>query len=72
MKIIDVRGLSCPQPVLDTMNVIRSTEDKEIKVISDSVCSVENVERAVSKNGWTVREKTVENGETTMTIVKKL
>lgn len=43
---VDARGLSCPQPVLMTLNEIKSGNDNEIMVLVDNEASRENVIRA--------------------------
>ncbi|MFT7002697.1 MAG: tRNA 2-thiouridine synthesizing protein A [Sulfurimonas sp.] len=53
MKTIDVRGLSCPAPVLELKNVIDSGA-LEIKVISDCGASVENIQRFAEKMGFSI------------------
>ncbi|MFK5952523.1 MAG: sulfurtransferase TusA family protein [Desulfobacterium sp.] len=43
---VDARGLSCPQPVLMTLNEIKSGNDNTIMVLVDNEASRENVIRA--------------------------
>jgi TusA-related sulfurtransferase len=45
-KLVDARGLSCPQPVLMTLNEIKKGSDNEIVVLVDTDTSKENVSRA--------------------------
>mgnify|MGYP001820415841 CR=1 FL=1 len=51
---IDARGLSCPQPVLLTMDEIRSGSQNEIIVRVDTDTSRENVSRAALSQGCRV------------------
>ena len=52
---VDARGLSCPQPVLLTLQAIQSSDGKEdICVLVDNQASFENVSRAATAKGWTV------------------
>ena len=51
---IDARGLSCPQPVLLTMEAIRSCSSSEIDVRVDTDTSRENVTRAAARQGFRV------------------
>ncbi|MCX8021708.1 MAG: sulfurtransferase TusA family protein [Syntrophorhabdaceae bacterium] len=60
-KVIDARGLSCPQPVILTMNEIKKVKKGEIVILVDTETSKENVVRAAITNGWTV--KGIENEE---------
>jgi TusA-related sulfurtransferase len=55
-KTIDARGLSCPQPVLLTLDEIKTGKADEFVVMVDNDASKENVTRAASSRGWTVAE----------------
>jgi TusA-related sulfurtransferase len=61
--IVDATGLSCPQPVILTMNEIKKLGRGEITVVVDTVTSRENVSRAAAAQGWTLKG-IVEEGET--------
>lgn len=61
-NIVDARGLSCPQPVLMTLDEIKKTKTPEMVVLVDNEASRENVGRAVESQGWHV-EKVSEEGE---------
>lgn len=54
-NIVDARGLSCPQPVILTMNEIKKTKKGEIVVLVDTDTSKENVSRAATSQGWTLK-----------------
>lgn len=69
-KIVDARGLSCPQPVLMTLDAIASGADNEIQVIVDNEASKENVARAAENKGCQVKEIQEEGEETRITILK--
>ncbi|MCJ2163618.1 MULTISPECIES: sulfurtransferase TusA family protein [unclassified Pseudodesulfovibrio] len=60
---IDARGLSCPQPVLDTLAKIEAMGSGELEVLVDTEASKENVSRAVQAKGWRVESITEDNGE---------
>jgi len=51
-KIVDARGLSCPQPVLLALNEMKKTEKGEIVIVVDTDTSKENVSRAATSQGW--------------------
>ena len=51
-KIVDARGLSCPQPVLLTLNEIKKMNKGEIIILVDTDTSKENVSRAATSQGW--------------------
>ncbi len=53
---VDARGLSCPQPVLMTMDEIKKVDKGEIVVLVDTDTSKENVSRAASSKGWKVKD----------------
>ena len=53
---VDARGLSCPQPVLMTLDEIKKVDEGEILVLVDTDTSKENVSRAAESQGWLVRE----------------
>jgi TusA-related sulfurtransferase len=54
--IVDARGLSCPQPVLMTLDEIKRTKEGTIDVRVDTDTSRENVSRAAASQGWRIRE----------------
>ena len=58
---IDARGLSCPQPVLMTMDEIKKNTANEILVLVDTEASRENVSRAAQSKGWQVASITEED-----------
>lgn len=51
-EILDVRGLSCPQPVLLTLEKLQSLSLGELVVLVDTDTSRENVLRAAASLGW--------------------
>lgn len=62
-ETVDARGLSCPQPVLITLNKIKELSSGEIQVIVDNQVSRENVSRAAMNAGWELKEEQEENEE---------
>ena len=54
--VVDARGLSCPQPVLMTLDEIKKVNKGEIEVLVDTDTSKENVSRAAESQGWQVKE----------------
>jgi tRNA 2-thiouridine synthesizing protein A len=54
-EIVDARGLSCPQPVLLVMSMIRGKTSGAIEVLVDNAVSLENVSRAAQSQGWHVQ-----------------
>ncbi|MCF8083401.1 MAG: sulfurtransferase TusA family protein [Deltaproteobacteria bacterium] len=67
---VDARGLSCPQPVLMTMDEIKKVSEGEIEIQVDTDTSKENVSRAAESKGWTVKA-VQEEGEGYRVIIAK-
>jgi tRNA 2-thiouridine synthesizing protein A len=67
-EIVDARGLSCPQPVLITLEKIKSLPQGELVVLVDTDTSKENVIRAASSLGWQVKNVQVEGTEFRLTL----
>jgi len=57
-KIVDARGLSCPEPVIRTKNAI-SEEELPFQVEVDTLTSVQNISRLLKKANleFSVEEK---------------
>lgn len=53
-KMIDARGLSCPQPALMTQQALRSVTKGTIHVLVDSATARDNVARLAQKADWQV------------------
>lgn len=51
---IDARGLSCPQPVILTLEALKKMSGGQLEVLVDTDTSVENVSRAATSQGWRV------------------
>ena len=60
-KILDLRGLSCPQPVFETKKAVENPSFDELEVIVDTKTSVENIQRLLS--GFKGISYTVVEGE---------
>ncbi|MBW2558717.1 MAG: sulfurtransferase TusA family protein [Deltaproteobacteria bacterium] len=67
---IDARGLSCPQPVLMTLDEIKAGKTSEIEIIVDTETSKENVSRAATSQGWKVTDVSEEDNEYAISIKK--
>ena len=68
--VVDARGLSCPQPVLMTLDEIKKLNKGEIAVLVDTDTSKENVSRAAESQGWQVKE-IQEEGERYRILINK-
>ncbi len=67
---VDARGLSCPQPVLMTIDEIKAGATNEIEITVDTETSKENVSRAATSQEWKVTDVSEEGGEYKLTIRK--
>jgi tRNA 2-thiouridine synthesizing protein A len=68
---IDARGLSCPQPVLLTLNKLKAMGSGEVEVLVDNETSKENVTRAASAQGWSVTQIREDDDTFVVALVKK-
>ncbi|MEN6465887.1 MAG: sulfurtransferase-like selenium metabolism protein YedF [Syntrophaceae bacterium] len=59
-KIVDCRGLSCPQPVVETKKAIDGFTGDEIDVIVDNETACTNVTNFTAGLGWTAQKFTRE------------
>jgi len=59
-KIVDARGLSCPQPVLLALNEIKKINKGEIIILVDTETSKENISRLAQQSGWSVEVERVQ------------
>jgi len=50
--LVDARGLSCPQPVLETKSALESAGSGTVEVLVDTVTSRENVLRLAGRLNW--------------------
>jgi tRNA 2-thiouridine synthesizing protein A len=67
--IVDAGGLSCPQPVLMTLDKIKEMGKGEIIIKVDTDTSKENVSRAAQSQGWDVAD--IQENETGYTLIIK-
>ncbi|MGI6427322.1 MAG: sulfurtransferase TusA family protein [Natronincolaceae bacterium] len=70
-NIVDARGLSCPQPVIVTMNEMKKVNKGEITIMVDTDTSKENVSRAAKNQGWEVADVQSEDEGYRITIRKE-
>ena len=70
-ELIDARGLSCPQPVLDTLTKIESIGSGKLEVLVDTEAARENVSRAVQGKGWRVDSIAEDGDEYRLELIKE-
>ncbi|MFH2011620.1 MAG: sulfurtransferase-like selenium metabolism protein YedF [Pseudomonadota bacterium] len=68
-KVIDVRGLACPQPVINTKKTLEEIEEGILTVIVDNVAARDNVRRFAESQGCTVNVEE-DNGDYRLEIAK--
>ncbi len=66
---LDMRGLSCPQPVFDTKKKIEAMGSGTLEVLVDSGTSRDNVTRLAENKRWSVSVKE-QDGEFLLTLSK--
>ncbi len=66
---VDARGLSCPQPVLETKKALEKLSGGRVEVLVDTVTSRENVARFAGSRGWKVDKE--ERGEGFCVVLEK-
>jgi len=59
---IDVRGFSCPIPVVRTNKAIEENPNKPVTVLVDSSVSKENISRLAQSKGYSIKVEEVEDG----------
>ncbi|MBT9439716.1 MAG: preprotein translocase subunit TatB [Desulfobacterales bacterium] len=69
--IVDAGGLSCPQPVLMTLDKLKEIQKGEIIVKVDTDTSKENVSRAAQSQGWDVADIQEKEGGYQLTLKKE-
>lgn len=61
VKLVDARGLSCPQPVILSRKALQEKEFP-LEVVVDTVTARDNVSRAMHKEGYRVTVAEREGG----------
>jgi len=59
---VDVRGFSCPIPVVKTKKAIEQNPGEPVTVLVESAVSKENVSRLAESKGYSVKVEEVEDG----------
>jgi selenium metabolism protein YedF len=55
IQTVDCRGLSCPQPVLETRKALEESVASQLRILVDNITSRENVKRFASSQGLGVQ-----------------
>ena len=59
---VDVRGYSCPIPVVNTKKAIKDNPGKELTVLVESAVSKENVSRLAESEGYITQVEETDDG----------
>jgi selenium metabolism protein YedF len=68
-NIVDVKGLACPQPVINTKKALEEIEEGILTVIVDNVAARDNVRRFAESQSCTVKVEE-DNGDYHLEIAK--
>jgi len=69
MIIVDAKGLSCPQPVIETKKAL-SSRPEEAAVIVDNIAARENVSRYANAMGYDIAVS-FDNGQTRILLKRR-
>jgi tRNA 2-thiouridine synthesizing protein A len=67
MTEVDVRGFSCPIPVVKTKKAMEDSPGDVLTVLVETEVSKENVSRLAESRGYAVKEETI-SGEYRLTL----
>ena len=70
MVKVDVRGFSCPVPVVRTKKAMEQNPKEILTVLTETAVSKENVSRAATSQGWQVMSVDSEGTGYRITIAK--
>lgn len=59
---IDVRGYSCPIPVVNTKKAMKNNPGKELSILIESQVSKENVIRLAESEGYMTKSENIDDG----------
>ena len=59
---VDVRGFSCPIPVVRTKKAIDGNPGKQVSVLVETAVSKENVSRLAQSRGYSVEVEETDDG----------
>lgn len=63
MLTVDVRGFSCPEPVIQVKNALGMLKDSDqLEVLVETVTSRENIRRMARTKGYTVEVQDTDDG----------
>ncbi len=71
MKLLDLRTLPCPQPVIQCRKVVTEEQISQLQILVDNDAAVENVSRYLSQQGFAV-QSTKQGNDFSITAQKNL
>ncbi|SFH12622.1 selenium metabolism protein YedF [Desulfotomaculum arcticum] len=69
-KIVDCRGLACPQPVINTKNALEETDINSVTTIVDNDVARQNITLFAKNSGYTVISNEKKDGFYHLTVSK--
>ena len=69
--MIDARGYACPMPVVMVQKAVSKDRPETLEVLLDNPCSVENVKRFATNQGYDVETRPAEEGEYVLTLTRR-
>lgn len=70
MQVVDARGFSCPQPLVMFHQALKEYPNEDLDVLVDNPASQENVTRAASNKGFSVKANNENDGSVRLEIRK--
>jgi len=70
VKVIDARGLSCPEPAMLARQAMQKSGKGKIEVMVDTETAHQNILRLAEHAGWRVSVETQSDGSTRMVLMK--
>lgn len=70
-KLLDVRGLACPEPVMAFHSAIKEKDVDCVEITLDKGAPENNVPRAAAGSGWILDAMAEQDGAIVMTFSKK-
>lgn len=68
---IDARGLSCPQPIFLTQEMIWKVKKGVIEIMVDDPTAKQNITRTAEREGWNVKIREQDDDEYLIILEKK-
>jgi tRNA 2-thiouridine synthesizing protein A len=68
--MIDARGYACPMPVVMVQKAVKDSAPRQLEVLVDNRCAVENVTRFATNQGYQVKVTDQGDDEFTLSLSK--